>query len=55
MAYEAGRISEAIMTAFSFHLSATDGAARTGTITGTVPAAGELQTAGRPVTLQLAR
>ena len=31
-AYEAGRISEAIMTAFSFHLSATDGAARTGTI-----------------------
>jgi queuine tRNA-ribosyltransferase len=32
MAYEAGRISEAIMTAFSFHLSATDGAARTGTI-----------------------
>jgi queuine tRNA-ribosyltransferase len=32
MAYEAERISEAIMTAFSFHLSATDGAARTGTI-----------------------
>ena len=31
-AYEAGRISEAIMTAFSFHLSATDGAARSGTI-----------------------
>ena len=31
-AYEAGRISEAIMTAFSFPLSATDGAARTGTI-----------------------
>jgi queuine tRNA-ribosyltransferase len=31
-AYEAERISEAIMTAFSFHLSATDGAARTGTI-----------------------